>query len=398
VNLPWDQEAAKALRVARAVLAPADMAWFEAAHAPAFPDPSAAMERTFGQLLGSDAEPVSSTEIEPEAIGPMPRREPHVGERAPAAGSAARPSSTPARRIARNPQARSSVTIRPHRPVARDDQSDPVHARDVDPAATDSPVTGRPAAKSGAVSGAKPDAVPGAWPDAAPGAWPEHVAKPGSPVPMERGTSWSDPSPLVEDRSNESRPARVAADPESFRDTARHDDDRQVIAHGGGAADLPHPRPAAARSTRLVSGLSELNNLFRSVIDNQADDRLAAETARPAAQIEHADAAPRPAARHEVIRPEAFPASRWTGPGADQAHETSFAAPSAHAERQVGLRADTPSVPSPIETPFASFAGAASVLPDPTREDVLLDRLLDRFEERLREQAIRHLGFTGGLT
>ena len=51
MNLPWDQEAAKALRAAQAVLAPADIAWLEAAHAPAFPDPSAAMERTWSPRL-----------------------------------------------------------------------------------------------------------------------------------------------------------------------------------------------------------------------------------------------------------------------------------------------------------------------------------------------------------
>jgi hypothetical protein len=34
--------------------------------------------------------------------------------------------------------------------------------------------------------------------------------------------------------------------------------------------------------------------------------------------------------------------------------------------------------------------------PDPAWEEVLFDRLLDRWEERLREQTIRHLGFTGG--
>jgi hypothetical protein len=38
------------------------------------------------------------------------------------------------------------------------------------------------------------------------------------------------------------------------------------------------------------------------------------------------------------------------------------------------------------------------VLRNPLSEELLLDRLLDRFEERLREQAIRQLGFTGGLT
>jgi hypothetical protein len=35
---------------------------------------------------------------------------------------------------------------------------------------------------------------------------------------------------------------------------------------------------------------------------------------------------------------------------------------------------------------------------DAAQEEILLDRLFDRLEERLRDQAIRHLGFTGGLT
>ena len=37
---------------------------------------------------------------------------------------------------------------------------------------------------------------------------------------------------------------------------------------------------SGAPGTRLVTGLSELNNLFRSVIDSQSDDRLAPEAAR----------------------------------------------------------------------------------------------------------------------
>ena len=182
--------------------------------------------------------------------------------------------------------------------------------------------------------------------------------------------------------------------------------------------DLPGPRHAAARSTRLVSGLSELNNLFRSVIDSQSDDRLAPEAARSTAQDEseaarptapdeseaarstaqsfYAGDAPQSADRHEETRPDA--AARWTGPGTDDAREAASGAPFAP-RRQVALRANTlASGHAPIDTPFASFAGAASTPPDPAREDVLLDRLLDRLEERLREQAIRHLGFTGGLT
>jgi hypothetical protein len=37
-------------------------------------------------------------------------------------------------------------------------------------------------------------------------------------------------------------------------------------------------------------------------------------------------------------------------------------------------------------------------LPDPLAEDALIDRVIDRLDERMREQSIRHLGFTGGLT
>ena len=152
MNLPWDQETGKALRAARAVLAPADVAWFEAAHAPAFLDPAAAMERIFGELLGGDAEPAANADIEPEAAAPMRRHEPRVGGHAPTE-SAARPvpSSAPARRIARDPHARPPVSVRPLRPVARDDRSDRVQARDVDVTATAGSAAGRPPTKPGAV-------------------------------------------------------------------------------------------------------------------------------------------------------------------------------------------------------------------------------------------------------
>jgi hypothetical protein len=55
---------------------------------------------------------------------------------------------------------------------------------------------------------------------------------------------------------------------------------------------------------------------------------------------------------------------------------------------------------APEERHDAVNIGGSVVPPmiDPLRDEMLLDRLLDRFEERLREQAIRHLGVTGGLT
>ena len=452
MNLPWDQEAGRALRAAQAVLAPADIAWFEAAHAPAFLDPAAAMERIFGQLLGGDAEPAANADIEPEAADPLRRRAPHLGERAATEPTARPPLMTaPARRITRDPHARPPVSVRPHRPVAHDDPS--VHVGDAGARVTAGTVAGQPPTK------------PGAVPDASPKA----MVQPGATIPDERATPRRESSERVEERpgSNEIRRALVAAD-QASRGTARSTD-RQVIAHGARAADpdLPGPRHATARSTRLVSGLSELNNLFRSVIDSQSDDRLAPEAAQSTAQDdsvaprstaldefgdaprstapdefgdaprstgpdEFSDAprstapdefgdaprstaldefgdaprsaapdefgdAPRSADRHDVILPDT--AARWTGPRTDDAHEAASGAPFVPG-RQVALRAGTPaaSAPSAIDTSFASFSGAASTLPDPAREDVLLDRLLDRFEERLREQAIRHLGFTGGLT
>jgi hypothetical protein len=402
------------------VLASADIAWFEAAHAPAFPDPTAAMERIFGELLGGDAWPAANADLEPEAAIPLRRHESRVGERAPSE-SAARPvpSSAPARRIARDPHARPPVSVRPLRPLARDERPDRVPARDGDVTAIAGSAAGRPPTQPGAV----------------PDAWPEPPAQAGAVIPDERSMSLS--RSVVEHRpgSNGLRRAQVttdvttdaatdatpdmatdatpdmaidatpdmaidrAADRQASRGTAQAAD-RPVIAPGarGAGPDLPDPRHAAAQGTRLVTGLSALNNLFRSVIDSQSNDRLVPDAAQFTAQDADAGAAARSADRHEVIAPDA--AARWSEPGIDHAHETSFAVPSIHAGRQAGLRPDAPGASgrARIDTPFASFAGTAPALPDPAREDVLLDRLLDRFEERLREQAIRHLGFTGGLT
>jgi hypothetical protein len=199
------------------------------------------------------------------------------------------------------------------------------------------------------------------------------------------------------------RRARVTDDPPAPRGVARAMD--RHLASGVRAAEPERagPRPAPASATRLIAGLSELNNLFRSVVESQSDDRPVPRHARP--NLQDASEATRPATPDEfgdaadpqvVIRPDA--AERASGPRKDSAHEAAIA-PSAAPGRHVAFHVATPAAPghAPLDT-LASFAGAASTLPDATREDVLLDRLLDRFEERLREQAIRHLGFTGGLT
>ena len=385
MSLPWDQETAIALRAAQAVLAPADLAWFEAVHASAFLDPAAAMEQVFAQLLGDDAAPAADGALEPEGIATMRRREPHVTERAPTE-STARPalSPAPARRVTRDAHAR-SPSIRPHRPLAHDDAS--VHARGLDAPANAGAVNAEPAMRS-----ATPDASP------------EPIARAGAPIAEEHAAA-RELASRADDRpgSNGIRRALVAPDPPAPRGIARAAD--QPLASGAHAADPERspPHQAAAPGTRLVSGLSELNNLFRSVIESQSDDRPAPQPASSRAQDE-TDAARRPAEfgdaaePHEIIRPDT--AARRSGPRAEHVHEAAFRTPSAAPGRQVAFRADAPPTTghAPLDMPFASFTGTASALPDAAREDVLLDRLLDRFEERLREQAIRHLGFTGGLT
>ena len=204
----------------------------------------------------------------------------------------------------------------------------PVHARDVGVATTAGSAAGRLPTKPGAV----------------PDAGPEPMAQPGASIPDERGAPRRNSSSVVEDRpaSNGIRRALVAtdmtADQDAFRRAARAGDDRHPIAHDTRAAEpgLSHPRYAAARSTRLVTGLSELNNLFRSVIDSQSDDgwrrkrrvRAAQDNRkrrdRPRRTNTPVTQRDRPT-EHEVIPPDA--AARWSAPRTDHAHETSFAAP-----------------------------------------------------------------------
>jgi hypothetical protein len=67
----------------------------------------------------------------------------------------------------------------------------------------------------------------------------------------------------------------------------------------------------------------------------------------------------------------------------------------------------TPPAPATLATPAATLpppAGPAAIttprpapVADPLAEDALVDRVIDRLDERLRELSLRHLGFTGGL-
>ncbi len=69
---------------------------------------------------------------------------------------------------------------------------------------------------------------------------------------------------------------------------------------------------------------------------------------------------------------------------------------------------DTPSATAPVATPHATLLARHAEptvpttprpfgSPDPFADDALIDRVIDRLDERLRELSIRHLGFTGGL-
>jgi hypothetical protein len=54
-------------------------------------------------------------------------------------------------------------------------------------------------------------------------------------------------------------------------------------------------------------------------------------------------------------------------------------------------------VPEPVSLPEASFTGLTREGgQDTAAEELLLDKLLDRFQERLREESIRRFGLTGG--
>jgi hypothetical protein len=54
-------------------------------------------------------------------------------------------------------------------------------------------------------------------------------------------------------------------------------------------------------------------------------------------------------------------------------------------------------VPEPVSLPEVSFTGSAREDGRGTAaEELLLDKLLDRFQERLREESIRRFGLSGG--
>lgn len=201
-------------------------------------------------------------------------------------------------------------------------------------------------------------------------------------------------SPARVQPKNES-PALVAAHlPESDdRASPRRDElpsARRAANLRPNSAGLP---PAAAivgdggGSTRLVSGLADLNGLFASVLADKPPvvvrerQSATAAVASPGAATDREPALARSPFSRPTLLSEAPHSAIDTGGPEARAASADFPGPTA-------------SLASPAWPALTTLAPA---IVDPASDDILLDRLLERWQERLREQAIRHLGFTGGL-
>jgi len=150
----------------------------------------------------------------------------------------------------------------------------------------------------------------------------------------------------------------------------------QVDAVNPTPPDKPGP---GATNVRQVSTFPEIQELFRAVLaetksrDPQHLSIVPNRAADPDGEMPVANATPiaRPFNRASTVHPEPHPGS---------AVVRSDIASAASKQAQV------------IEIKESyTFEG------DTIREELLLDRLLDRFEDRLREHTIRRFGFTGGL-
>jgi hypothetical protein len=93
--------------------------------------------------------------------------------------------------------------------------------------------------------------------------------------------------------------------------------------------------------------------------------------------------------RSHVDAPEALPPRP---PGRDAAPEAAVVARPGPAHASPGVH-----VPEPVSLPEVSFTGPAREGgAGGAAEELLLDKLLDRFQDRLREESIRRFGLSGG--
>ncbi len=190
--------------------------------------------------------------------------------------------------------------------------------------------------------------------------------------------------------------------------------------------------------TRMVTELPDLQNLFGALVSRPSPS----EDSHHQTPLEHAhsssvkSAVPQPESpvvtplESSIAAPEQAPLPRTSNSGsspamplpqqvgqANRLHGPSFRRTESQgdADRSPDTRAveraDFPSVSIP-DAPRHSLVGSIPSFPhtsaqpsrptaameDPTWEERLFDRFMDLWEDRLREQAIRHTGFTGGLT
>jgi hypothetical protein len=352
VNLAWEKETAKALRAAQMLLALPDATGIDPIRAVRFPDPSAVMESIFHALIAGGPASPAGADLEPPILS-TPLVEPALRSQARETAPIARPThrleTRPSLDPPRPPLRASLVPVRTRRPVVLDrgagQAGDRAAGRQDTEAETrreTSPGAGRSGLKRSDLSSAT---------------WRGAFAR-------ERG----DARPAEAPAGERKRAGEIAAGPAAFGEP-----------HGEGQSGPASPAEAvASRSPRLVTELSDLQHLFGSVVtDSQSGhDRPSAEVSRERAWRGEVSVAYANAPRSGRVRlGELEGAPSGLGSAADRA---------------------------PLERGAESFvslpAGPSPQPPDPAREEILLDRLADLMEERMRDLAIRHLGFTGGLT
>jgi hypothetical protein len=391
MNLPWEGEAARAVRAAEALLsAPVAELWPALAFA-AEPDSVARFDALLASLLASSAEPSASA----AEAAPPPFAWPddfHAADASSAARSPAAPQSA-ARFGTSFHRASARIGAAPE-PITRGRSSSrsprwlyprPFTAAG-EPTFGDAPArTSSPAAGAGAspASTQRDDAF--AWTS------PRRDPLREKDLPFAAGQAGkaTDGSPVDGSGANRS-PSPVASLPPTD------------IAPTAGVPAFPAPAPF---TTRLAASTSELSALLQAQVtppDANAPPAAFPVWARDAAP--DADAPPPAfsawagdAAPGAYAPPAAFP--MWAGDAAPGLSPVPAPPPLAAHARPVPPAAAMPSPHPAGADPVAAFDArpAADTGEAAVAEEILVDRILDRLQERMREESIRRFGLTGGL-
>lgn len=369
MNAPWEREAARALRLAHAVLHPAPaLPWAAPARALAA-DPAARFDAVLAGLLQLPDAPPSPPPAEhvlPRAASPFasaPERRdgewgfpPSAGPSAVHAADPAAPPSplsrVPVSRLFAEDGARSAPSADDPRPMGSDPPSAPGGFA---APRLDTPWTGR----EGWASVPPPSSSSASPPSAHAGTW--RAVDGWTPAPPPSPDAF--PSFAWEDaRTGDAAPAAWDADPPRG---ALPDADRRMDGD-----------PAAFPGVRVARSTADLRALLQAHV---ASPDLDAPPAFPPF-----DPAPPPErlAEHRPAEP-AFPAPR----------------PDTAADHFPPGAGGVPAVAQPDAggaAYFPAFPGAETG-PSALAEELLLERLMDRMEARAREDSIRRFGLTGGF-